>query len=230
MRTPAAGCGGPGFGHRAPSAGSPTTPELRELGVEGVVAVRSQVQTGRSSRRLERRVRLWSPSSESRFASSAEAKHGRVRPTNSMAASRHRLVLPCLVGLGLALLLVGVVSGTLLRHVVQITPIMAAAVLLARRPAWGAYASLPIFLFWIFIVALIWLYLLGLSRMASGRYTPIEVASTVLMAGFAVVGIAAAVLAGRPLRWRWRVCVVALFAVAQVAAMWVSLLRPIANR
>ena len=151
-------------------------------------------------------------------------------PKTPMATPSHRIVLTCLVGLGVALLLVGVVSGTVLRHVVQVTPIVMAAVLLVRRPEWGAYASFPIFLFWLFIVGLIWLFLLGLSRLASGHYTPIEVASTVLMAGFAVAGLAKVASVGNPLRLPGRVFTVALFAVVQVAAMWLSLLRPIANR
>jgi len=91
--------------------------------------------------------------------------------------------------LALALLLVGVVSATFLRHVVQILPIVLVVGVLARRPAWGAYAAIPIFLFWTFIVVLIWLFLLGLSRVANGHYTPIEVVSTFLMAGFSVVGL-----------------------------------------
>ena len=134
------------------------------------------------------------------------------------------------MGLGVSLLLVGVVSGTVLRHVVQVAPIVMAAVLLVRRPAWGAYASFPIFLFWLFIVALIWLFLLGLSRLASGRYTPIEVTSTFLMAAFAIVGLTGVVSVGKPLRLLARVLTVALFAVVPVAAMWLSLLQPIANR
>ena len=147
-----------------------------------------------------------------------------------MAISSHRIVLTCLVGLGVALLLVGIVSGTVLRHVVQVAPIVMVAVLLVRRPEWGAYASFPIFLFWLFIVALIWLFLLGVSRFASGRYTPIEIASTFLMAAFAIVGLTGVVSVGKPLRWLARVCAVALFAVVQVAAMWLSLLPTIANR
>ena len=64
------------------------------------------------------------------------------RPDTRMP-SRHAIVpgagivLSCLVGLGLALLSAGVVSGTFLRHVVQIVPMIAAAGVLARRPARG---------------------------------------------------------------------------------------------
>jgi Flp pilus assembly protein TadB len=41
-----------------------------------------------------------------------------------MESSAKRIVLSCLIGLALALLLVGVVSGTVLRHIVQIVPII----------------------------------------------------------------------------------------------------------
>ena len=92
-----------------------------------------------------------------------------------MAATEQRTVRSCFIGLAVALLLVGVVSGTVLRHLVQIVPILIGLALLARRPDWGAYAAIPIFTFWALIVVLIWLFLLGLSRIANGHYTPIEV-------------------------------------------------------
>jgi len=145
-------------------------------------------------------------------------------------SSAKRIVLTCLIGLALALLLVGVVSGTVLRHIVQITPIVVATGVLARRPDWGAYAAIPIFLFWSFIVVLIWLFLLGLSRIANGQYAPIEVVSTFLMAVFSVAGVIRSVPLGRPLRTVDRVLVFVIFAALQVGAMWVSLLEPIAQR
>jgi hypothetical protein len=147
-----------------------------------------------------------------------------------MNSSAKPVVLRCLVGLALALLLVGIVSGTLLRHVVQILPIVAATAVLVRRPAWGAYAAMPLFFFWTLIVVLIWLFLVGLSRIANGHYTPIEVVSTVFMAGFSVVGIMKSVPLGRPLRAVERVLVFAVFAAMQFGVMWVSFLKPIANR
>jgi len=147
-----------------------------------------------------------------------------------MNSSGQRVVLGCLIGLALALLLVGVVSGTVLRHVIQVVPIVVAAGVLVRRPAWGAYAALPIFLFWTFIAVMIWLFLLGLSRVANGHYTGIEVISTFLMAGFSALGAIRSIALGRPLFISGRVVTVAVFAVVQVAAMWVSFLRPIANR
>jgi hypothetical protein len=113
--------------------------------------------------------------------------------------SAERTTRDCLVGLAVALLLVGVVSGTVLRHLVQIAPIMPGLVLLARRPDRGAYAALPIFICWSLIVMLIWSFLLGLSRIANGHYTPLEVASTFVMAGCSVVGVVKSIELGRPM-------------------------------
>jgi hypothetical protein len=106
-----------------------------------------------------------------------------------MESPARRLVVGSLIGLALALLLVGLVSGTVLRHIVQIVPIMVVLAVVRRRPDWGAYAAIPIFVFWIFIVVLIWLFLLGLSRIANGHYTPIEVLSTFLMMACSIVGV-----------------------------------------
>ena len=136
----------------------------------------------------------------------------------------------CLSGLALALLAVGVVSGTFIRHVVQILPIVMAAFVLQRRSAVGAYAALPLFVFWIAIVMLIWLFLLGLSRIANGQFTSIEILLTVVMAACCAAGIFKSVPLGRSLSAGRRAATFVLFAALQVAAMWVSFLRPIANR
>lgn len=147
-----------------------------------------------------------------------------------MAYSSQRVVLSSLLGLAIALLVVGLVSGTFLRHVVQTLPIIAAAGVLARRPDWGAYAAVPIFVFWILIVVLIWLFLLGLSRIANGHYTAIEIVLTVFMAGFSVAGVVKSIPLGKALRPIVRVLAVILFGVLQGGAMWVSFLKPIADR
>ena len=141
-----------------------------------------------------------------------------------------RIVFTCLVGLVVALLLVGVVSGTVLRHVVQIAPAVAALVLVARRPALGAYAAVPVFAFWLCIVALIWLFLLGLSRIASGHYTLAEIVATVLMAGFSAAGIRKSVTLGNTLPLSARALAIVIFGALQVGVMWVSLLPQIAHR
>ncbi len=147
-----------------------------------------------------------------------------------MVPSSSRIVSICLIGLVIALLLVGAVSGTFLRHIVQVLPILVAAGAVTRWREWGAYAAVPIFLFWLFIVVLIWLSLLGLSRVASGQYTALEIVATFFMAGFAVFGVGASIAVGRTLRPGVRAMAVVFFAALQVVAMWVSFLKPIANR
>jgi hypothetical protein len=147
-----------------------------------------------------------------------------------MANSTERVVLGSLVGLALALLVVGVVSGTLLRHVIQIVPIIAAILLFWRRADYLAYAALPLFTFWLFIVALIWLFLLGVSRIANGHYTATEIAMTVLIAGCSLAGGVKSVRVGKPLRPLVRVFTFALFAALQVASMVLSLREPFAHR
>jgi hypothetical protein len=147
-----------------------------------------------------------------------------------MESPARRMVVGCLIGLALALLLVGLVSGTVLRHIVQIVPIMVVLAVVRRRPDWGAYAAIPIFLFWTFIVTMIWLFLLGLSRIANGHYTSIEVISTFFMMAFSIAGGVKCVQLGRSLPAAGRTLAFFLFAGMQVAAMWVSFLRPIANR
>ena len=141
-----------------------------------------------------------------------------------------RWVVGCLIGLALALLLVGLVSGTVLRHIVQIVPILVVLAVVRRRPDWGASAAIPIFLVWTFIVVLIWLFLLGLSRIANGHYTRIEIMSTFVMMACSIVGVVKCVQLGRALPAVGRTLAFFLFAGMQIAALWVSFLRPIANR
>jgi hypothetical protein len=136
----------------------------------------------------------------------------------------------CLIGLASALLLVGALSGTLVRHLVQILPILLVLALLHGRPSWGAYAALSIFIFWTGIVILIWLFLLGFSRVANGQYTAPEIVLTFVMAGCSISGVLRSVPLGRTVPVLGRIAVFILFAVLQVAAMWASSLRPIANR
>ena len=77
---------------------------------------------------------------------------------------------------------------------------------------------------------MIWLFLLGLSKFASGHYTTIDVVSTVVMAGCSGAGIMASIPLGRSLSIGRRIVTAILFAVVQVGVMLVSFLDPIANR
>lgn len=145
-------------------------------------------------------------------------------------SSNQRIVLVCLAGLGLALLLVGITSGTLLRHIVQLVPTVVALVLVMHRPSVGAYAAIPIFGFWIAIVVVIWLFLLGVSKIANGHLSLIEIISTVFMIGFSLAGFVKSIRLGVSLRPIERVLAFILFGVLQVVAMRISFVDLIANR
>ena len=95
----------------------------------------------------------------------------------------------CLAGISVALVLVGAVSDTIPRHLVQIVPlILGAGLVLGRNPS-AAYAVVGLCAFWAVIMGLIWLYLLGLSGVVSGTYSVAEIALTVVIAVFSVLGI-----------------------------------------
>src|SRR5262245_20663661 len=114
----------------------------------------------------------------------------------------------CAVVLAVSLLLVGVVSGTVIRHVIQIIPIV---ILLLAPLAWRGAAAMPVCFFWLFIMVLIWLFLLGMSRIANGHYTPIEVALTVVMAGASIAGIIASGKTMKKGSWTTHAAVLAFF-------------------
>jgi hypothetical protein len=132
----------------------------------------------------------------------------------------------------IALYIVGAVSvppGSL-RHQVQTLPLWFPIVLGFRQRPLGKWAALPCLIFWLGIMTLIWLYLLGIARIVSGQFFPTEVAMTI------VVGIACAVGLWTSARWRTTIppavamSVVALFGVLQVLAFRISLIPYIARR
>src|SRR5262245_58236464 len=136
-------------------------------------------------------------------------------------SSTARVVAICLFGLAAALLVVGAVSATVLRHCIQVAPIAVALVVLRLRPRWGAYSALPIFTLWTLIAVLIWLYLLGVSRVITGTFGAAEIACTIAMAAFSIVGAVRSISLGRPFHPA-QLIAFAVFLALQVAALQVS--------
>jgi hypothetical protein len=121
-----------------------------------------------------------------------------------------------------------VVSGTFVRHVVQVAAPLAAAALM-RKP-WGAWAAFPVFVFWLIIMGLIWAFLLGLSNFASGNYTPVEQGLTGVICIASLFG-AVTVLRARPAVGVVKAFALVLgFAALQFLVMWVSFTPPFASR
>src|ERR1700740_490830 len=76
------------------------------------------------------------------------------RPKEPFLISACCLAIICALVLG-----VGLASHLMLRHLVQTLPFWLAVVLGFRRSTLTGWAALPPFLFWLTLMALIWLYL-----------------------------------------------------------------------
>ena len=85
-----------------------------------------------------------------------------------------RFVAGCWVGLAASLIMVGLLSDTVARHVIQMVLLILALGLALRRPATGAWIAIPIFAVWGAVVTAIWLHLLGLSDIAEGSYSVLK--------------------------------------------------------
>jgi hypothetical protein len=129
----------------------------------------------------------------------------------------------------LSLIAIGFVSNTPLRHAVQVIPGVVALALALRRSPVGPDAALPIYLFWLPIMVGIWLFLLGVSRILKGHFTPAEIALTMVIAACCVWGIAESVRKSVA-HWTTRSAVFTLFLALQLAAMWLSTRPSISHR
>jgi hypothetical protein len=140
-----------------------------------------------------------------------------------------RLIAVSLVGVILALLAVGVVSGTLVRHIIQILPATLALALVIRRVPWAFYAALPVFVFWLLIMVAIWLFLLGLARIITGHFSSAEVALTLVVGASSLCGLSQTLrtqpVESRVTRAAWAI----VFTALQFGALWASLRPAFAN-
>lgn len=125
-----------------------------------------------------------------------------------------------LLGTAASLLVVGIVSDTLMSHLIQVVPLSLAPIIAWRwKPAVGAWAAVSLHSFWMVVMVLIWLFLMGISEIVDGRFTAVEVALTVAIGGFSAAGIASGVRAGRTLGW-WQAVLVLL---AGWLVQWVAM-------
>jgi hypothetical protein len=143
--------------------------------------------------------------------------------------TRASIVALALVGVIGGLMLVGVVSHTPLRHLIQVAPAGVVLLLTGRRVGWADDAAWPVFGFWFLIMLGIWLYLLGVARIITGRFSTAEVVLSILVGLLCVVGFVALLSSPPRPRRVLRLVVVLGFATLQVAAMWLSLRPGIAD-
>jgi hypothetical protein len=138
---------------------------------------------------------------------------------------------PSVVGLGgviAGLLTVGLVSGTLSRHLIQVAPAALALALAAGGSQYGRAAALPIVTFWAGLMATIWLFLLGLHQMIGGRFTAVEIALTVAVALACLTGLAGGARPTANLPPPRRAVTAVVFGALQLAAFWASM-QPFAS-
>ena len=145
-----------------------------------------------------------------------------VKSDQGVAVGKERGVLAALGGMAVALLVVGIVSDTLLRHVIQITPLVLALAIGSGRSSLAVAAAVPLFTFWSFVMGGIWLFLLGIAPVFTGRFSRAEIVLTVIIGITSASGLVAAFRQGTALSLAPRLGVVLLFAILQPVAMILS--------
>jgi hypothetical protein len=134
----------------------------------------------------------------------------------------------CCLAVLIALYVVGAVSHGSLRHEVQTLPLWFPIVLGFNRREMARWCALPCLVFWLGIMVLIWLSLLGWVHLVSGHFSPVEIAMTLVVGAASAIGIWLCV--GRA---RWSVygaALIVLFGILQILALRISLLPAIAQQ
>jgi hypothetical protein len=123
---------------------------------------------------------------------------------------------------------VGAVSHGSLRHEVQTLALWVPIVAGFNRREFARWCALPCFLFWLLVMVLIWLFLLGIAHVFSGHFSPIEIVMTVVVGLASTVGAVLCVLRAR---WSWLGAgLIVLFGALQVALMRISFLPAMAHQ
>ena len=127
-----------------------------------------------------------------------------------------------LLALIAGLLAAGIVSGTALRHIIQVLPCVLVLFLVQKNEAWGIAGSLPVFLFWLACMALIWLSLPHITRIVHGRFNPAEMVLTLIIAAAGGWGAIASSRAAKNIPTIKRMAAFVLFLALQWATFWLS--------
>jgi hypothetical protein len=147
----------------------------------------------------------------------------RRRETVSIGVCSLAVILALVAGVGLA-------SGLVIRHVVQTAPMWLGVLIGFRGSPAVKWLALPMFLFWLLLMALIWLFLLGLPSPLSGHFSPTEIAMTIVVGAASLVGIWAAVRVSPGMSIAAGAALFLGAATLQVICFRVSLLPAIAHR
>jgi hypothetical protein len=146
--------------------------------------------------------------------------------------TRAKTVGACALAVLVALYVVGAVSvppGSL-RHEIQTLPLWFPIVAGFRNKNAAKWAALPCFIFWLTLMIVIWLFLLGWARLISGHFFPSEIAMTLIVGIASLLGIAVCARWRSTVRPRVAAGIFVLFAVLQFLALRLSLIPYIARR
>ena len=146
---------------------------------------------------------------------------GALRTDTHSSRSRPLLAVSLAI-LIVALLAVGLVSRTVVRHIVQSLPALVALILVAAQSRLAPSAAAPILTFWLGVMINIWLFVLGIARIFSGTFSGVEIALTIVIALACGLGILAIIQWGTRLSVAPRLATAAVFGIAQLAAMVAS--------
>jgi hypothetical protein len=160
-----------------------------------------------------------------------ESRSDYVGPTlrTELTGMRSRALAFCALLLIGALYVVGIVSEGVVRHIVQTAPVWLTVVLALRRSGWSKWTALPCFLFWLFLMTLIWLFLLGWAHVVSGSFSPIEIAMTLVVGLCSVVGVVLAARMKTEIRAVSASTAFLAILILQLLAFRISLLPSIAH-
>jgi len=134
----------------------------------------------------------------------------------------------CCLGVLVALYVVGAVSHGSLRHEVQTLPLWVPIVAGFNRKEFARWCALPCLFFWLGIMLVIWLFLLGWSHMISEQFAPTEIGMTLVVGAASAIGFMLSVWRAR---WSLSGCgLIVLFGVLQFLAFRISFIPAIANQ
>lgn len=101
----------------------------------------------------------------------------------------HKIVAISLLAVAILLLVVGIESGTIARHIIQIIPIVTVVPVAFRDREHGLPPALAVLLFWFIVMVLIWLHLMNVTHILQGTFTTLEIIITLMIALMCLVGI-----------------------------------------
>jgi hypothetical protein len=141
------------------------------------------------------------------------------------------IIAGCCLGIILALVLgVGLASNLVLRHLVQTAPLWICVVLGFRHSRATYWVGLPLFLFWLILMALIWAYLLGITRALSGHFSLIEIVMTLVVGASSIIGMGSLIRSKLSFPLARASVLFVIMATLQLVCFRLSLLPSIAHR